>query len=141
MAACLAWAVRSRWVPPLLLAGLVSLAFVPLGGFGIPMCAMRDVVGLPCPGCGLTRSFIHLAHGDPRGAAVMNPFGLLLFPIAAGIALMTFAPAQIRRAVAGWAEQRERAFNIGGILLGCALGVYGFARILWLLWSGQPSIW
>lgn len=141
MAACFAWAVRSRWVPPLLLASLVALAFVPLGGFGIPLCAMRETFGLPCPGCGLTRAFIHLAHGDPAGAAVMNPFGLVLFPMAAGVALMTFAPRRLRGTVAGWAEARERAFNVGGVLLGAALGVYGFARIVWLLWSGQPSIW
>lgn len=141
MGACFAWAVRSRWVPPLLLAVLVSLAFVPLGGFGIPMCAMRDVLGLPCPGCGLTRSFIHLAHGDPAGAAVMNPFGLLLFPLAAGIALMTLAPPRLRSTVAAWAEQRERAINVGAICFGGALGIYGLGRILWLLWSGRPSIW
>jgi hypothetical protein len=26
-------------------------------------CGCRVVLGIPCPGCGLTRSFVHLAHG------------------------------------------------------------------------------
>jgi Protein of unknown function (DUF2752) len=29
-----------------------------------PSCASRTLLGLKCPGCGLTRSFIHLAEGD-----------------------------------------------------------------------------
>jgi hypothetical protein len=26
-------------------------------------CVCRTALGIPCPGCGLTRSFVHLAHG------------------------------------------------------------------------------
>jgi hypothetical protein len=29
-----------------------------------PSCVSRTLLGLNCPGCGLTRSFIHLAEGD-----------------------------------------------------------------------------
>jgi Protein of unknown function (DUF2752) len=31
-----------------------------------PSCFTRTAFGLKCPGCGLTRSFIHLAEGDWR---------------------------------------------------------------------------
>lgn len=31
-----------------------------------------------CPGCGLTRSFIYLAHGDWRGSVAVHRFGWLL---------------------------------------------------------------
>ena len=43
---------------------------------GLPAaCAFRRVTGLPCPGCGLTRSWVLTAHGRVRGAAARHPFG------------------------------------------------------------------
>lgn len=51
-----------------------------LFGFDVPMmCAFRAYTGYPCPGCGLTRSFVFLAHGQPLSAAWMNPMGPPLF--------------------------------------------------------------
>jgi hypothetical protein len=38
-------------------AGMQSLPLPPL-------CTAHSWFGVKCPGCGLTRSFIHLAHGD-----------------------------------------------------------------------------
>ena len=38
-------------------------------------CAFRRVTGLPCPGCGLTRSWVLTAHGRLRGASERHPFG------------------------------------------------------------------
>jgi hypothetical protein len=38
-------------------------------------CAFRRLTGLPCPGCGLTRSWALTAHGRLRGAVDRHPFG------------------------------------------------------------------
>ena len=43
------------------------------------LCHMRRFTGLDCPGCGLTRSFISLGHGDVAAAWRFNPTGILLF--------------------------------------------------------------
>jgi len=43
------------------------------------ICVMHDVIGIDCPGCGLTRSFVSLAHGDWSRAWLFNPAGPLLF--------------------------------------------------------------
>ncbi|MFT3900695.1 MAG: DUF2752 domain-containing protein [Gordonia sp. (in: high G+C Gram-positive bacteria)] len=42
-------------------------------------CIFRHVTGLPCPGCGLTRSFVMLAHGDVSAAFGFNLFGPVFF--------------------------------------------------------------
>ena len=45
----------------------VALFFLP--DFPLPeTCLSKTLWGIPCPGCGLTRSFIYLAHGDWRAS-------------------------------------------------------------------------
>jgi hypothetical protein len=39
------------------------------------VCAFRRLTGLPCPGCGLTRSWVLTAHGRLRHASNRHPFG------------------------------------------------------------------
>lgn len=53
---------------------------IPWPGVTIPeTCAMHVRLGMDCPGCGLTRSFIHMAHGDVVSAMRLNPVGLVVF--------------------------------------------------------------
>ncbi len=42
------------------------------------LCIFRRVVELPCPGCGLTRAFGHLAGGDVPAALVLHPLAPFL---------------------------------------------------------------
>lgn len=52
---------------------------VTLGGIPLPpTCASRSLFDVDCPGCGLTRSFVLLAHGDWTGAWRMHRLGWLL---------------------------------------------------------------
>ena len=46
---------------------------------GPTICPFRLITGLPCPGCGLTRSWVALAHGDAAAAFSSNLFGPLAF--------------------------------------------------------------
>lgn len=53
---------------------------VRIFGYEVPvMCGFRSLTGMGCPGCGLTRSFAFMAHGDPVGAFRMNWLGPFLF--------------------------------------------------------------
>ena len=42
------------------------------------LCSSRAFWGFECPGCGLTRSFIHLAHGRWQAASDVHPLGWLV---------------------------------------------------------------
>lgn len=44
---------------------------------GPVICPFRLLSGLPCPGCGLTRSWVYLMHGHWSDAVAANPFGIL----------------------------------------------------------------
>ena len=72
----------------LISAGLLSVGdsgvVVPGVNRRLPeLCMLRRTTGLSCPGCGLTRCFISLAHGDVAAAWSFNPAGLWLFAIIA----------------------------------------------------------
>lgn len=42
-------------------------------------CSYRLLLGIPCPGCGLTRCFVSLAHGDLLKAWQYNAVGVFFF--------------------------------------------------------------
>lgn len=46
---------------------------------GLPPCGFWLVTGLPCPGCGLTTAFAHMARGQVVAATAANPAGVMLF--------------------------------------------------------------
>ncbi|WP_427385019.1 DUF2752 domain-containing protein [Janibacter sp. G56] len=58
-------------------AGLAAAFVLTPAGVddGPVLCPVRRLTGLPCPGCGLTRSWVHLAHGDLSTALSLNLFG------------------------------------------------------------------
>lgn len=41
-------------------------------------CQARATLGVKCPGCGLTRSFVHLAHGDWQSSVQTHRLGWLM---------------------------------------------------------------
>lgn len=46
------------------------------------VCWLRNSTGYPCPGCGMTRSFISMAHAQFAAAFRYQPLGPLLFLVA-----------------------------------------------------------
>jgi len=55
----------------------IALRFLPR--FPLPAsCMSRAWFGVDCPGCGLTRSIVHLAHGDWQGSLAMHRLGWLI---------------------------------------------------------------
>lgn len=54
-------------------------------------CPIKYLIGLPCPGCGMTRSFICLFHFDFKGALHYNALFILLMLIAIVIILRKYS--------------------------------------------------
>jgi hypothetical protein len=79
--------------------GCLAVAFVAPAAVedGPVVCPFRLATGLPCPGCGLARSWSALAQGDPSEAFARHPFGPLLLVLAVA-ALLAVGRSLIRRA-------------------------------------------
>jgi hypothetical protein len=57
---------------------LVLHVWTPPDGPGFIICPLRRFTGLPCPGCGMTRAFAHLAKGEWSAAIHDHPLAPLL---------------------------------------------------------------
>lgn len=55
-----------------------EIPYIQLGQVSIPhTCIFKNLTGLPCPGCGLSRSIVAAAHRDLTGSLSYHRLGLL----------------------------------------------------------------
>lgn len=100
---------------------------------GLGACSVLSATGWPCPMCGMTTTFTHLAHGAIGSAITTQPFGVVLFAatvLLAGAGLAdAFWPAGRLRRLAAWAQQRELPLALF-VLAGMG---FGWAYKAWLM--------
>jgi len=105
---------------------------------GPVICPFRLMTGLPCPGCGLTRSWVYLLHGQPGAATAANPFGILALLAAVALVAVVTSSVVRRRSVPTYAEllgplRMIRGWNwiraAGFVGLACWLG-FGVVRMV-----------
>ncbi len=108
----------------------------------MPFCPMAGVLGIPCPGCGLSRATLALLHGEVREAVHLHPLVLVLAPVfaasvgAAAIGYVRGPRAEVRP-VAWFASRTATA--LASVLLISTLGVWG-ARFLGYLGGPAPVV-
>ena len=114
----------------LVLAGLGYAARRPAAAGRLPhICLSQKLLGVPCPGCGVTRSLLAMARGDVAASLRHNPAGALVFAhLAAQVPLRALALA---RADAGGAVEAASK-ELGGAVLATLLLVWAVrvARVL-----------
>jgi hypothetical protein len=57
----------------------VSALWRPSDLPGVVLCPFRALTGLPCPGCGMTRAFCSMGHGDVASAFGYNALAPFVF--------------------------------------------------------------
>ncbi|MDA7979321.1 MAG: DUF2752 domain-containing protein [Pirellulales bacterium] len=112
------------------------------------VCWFRNLTGYDCPGCGMSRGFVAIAHGHFTIAWKLNPAVLLWFPVVAAQ-----IPWRAYRLVRYYASQRDRKSQpatqdeshlakkstsqrqtvVVMIILGVALLVQWIVRLSWRL--------
>jgi Protein of unknown function (DUF2752) len=112
---------------------LASVTIPPVHTASIPLCLVHLVLGIAGPGCGMTRAFLFIGHGDLRSAVVLNPNSVVVF----GLVVLLWVHGLLRVA-GGWhlavsLTARQRRLIYGGAGLATAAGwLYNLAWNPWL---------
>lgn len=94
--------------------------FIPVGHFDVSLCFFYNFSGVPCPGCGLTRSVHFALHGGWLHAFYYHPFGLL-----ASVLIAFFVVTAFWR-LPGRLFERVKRHTAAGIVV-VAVGMIAFA--------------
>ncbi|MEM9191283.1 MAG: DUF2752 domain-containing protein [Myxococcota bacterium] len=84
-----------------------SFLFPPTG-LGIDLCVFKAQTGLPCHGCGLTRSVTNVSHFDLGSAFHYHPFGVVVWALAIFLTAMVLVGPRGRQRVRAFFDRRDR---------------------------------
>ena len=107
---------------------LVLAAFHPPHGLGISVCWLDRWTGIPCPGCGLSRSLSCAIHGMFGVSWEYHPFGILFLAVFAAIALVSLLPLAKRQALVDFVDRHNRVFNAAYLITVASFLAYGAVR-------------
>jgi hypothetical protein len=120
-----AWQAPSPWrtgtvlAATLALTASVAVLFVydpSTAGF-FPVCALHELTGWQCPGCGGLRAVHQLSHGHLAAAWQLNPFVIVLLPVALWLGLREAARAFAGRTWPGLVTRPVFAWLLAGALV------------------------
>ncbi len=125
----------------LALSGILALSILlpmPKGDGRIAhlptVCPFYLLTGLPCPGCGLTRAFVCLGHGQIVSSLHWHPLGFVLYAACVFVwAVRGWEWARGANIPWAWGRAWGRWSRAGLVLL---LG-FGAARIGWIWAHGE----
>lgn len=112
------------------------LATAAIGSEGATLCLLRRTTGLPCPTCGMTRSFCAMGRGDLGDAFRQHPLGPVLYALLAFVMVRSAVAAVWgRRLFAGTA--RLLVWSVPALL--AAAVVVWVVRLWWMFASGAAA--
>ncbi len=121
--------LRDRKLALAILGSAALLLALFAWGFPGWQCPFLHVVGIPCPGCGLTRATYWLLRGDLRTSFAFHAFAPILLLTMMVVMTAGLLPEQPRRSFLDKLETIERRTGIGLVLL-TALLLYWLVRLI-----------
>jgi hypothetical protein len=106
----------------------VAAVWAGVGGWP---CPLKSALGIPCPGCGLTRASVALLRGEFAAACGLHAFAPVLLLGLAVVAVAGVLPAAQRAAFADLVGRFERRTKAAYVLMAAML-LYWSVRLLFL---------
>ena len=120
----------NHWIPLLLLAAILAASVLlppALVDAGPPLCGFSQLIEHPCPGCGLTRSFVAMGHASVGRAFEFHAFGPALFLLAC-VGILWFGVGLVRGAALP-SPMRLRWFRWLSYAFAASWIIWGIVRI------------
>jgi len=128
--------------------GLLALAGVTIGAFilnptgnGLSFCGLQRTAGVPCPGCGLTRSVTSFLHGHLAWSWHYNPLGPLVAVGMLLVAIGAVLPASWRKSAIERLSPHERRLGWFLMALCVILLAHGIWRIVLVATGNADYAW
>jgi len=109
---------------------LIGSAFHPPHGSGVPICFTAATTGVPCPGCGLSRSLSCSVRGMLAEAWDYHPFGPVFLVVFAAIAFVSILPPAAHGRLAAWVSRHPHPSRAVYVVLVAAFVGHGVVRAL-----------
>jgi Protein of unknown function (DUF2752) len=109
--------------------GMVALAAMGITAW---QCPLRSTLGIPCPGCGLTRAMVLFVQGNWQASISLHVFAPIVLAVGILLAAGSALPARPRQELVAWVTDLERRTGITALLVLSAL-IYWALRIFHLI--------
>lgn len=116
----------------------LALAVSGVGGLNLALfalhlptwqCPLLHTLGVPCPGCGLTRAIALLFQGEWHASLTMHAFAPVFLVALLLLGIAALLPDQRRPALVNYVERLEQRTAISALLL-AAFFLYWVVRLL-----------
>ena len=121
--------LAQRQTNAIILGAAVLHAGLVMTGLPSWTCPFRELFGLPCPGCGLSRAISALLHGDWQTSFTYHLFAPFFLLALISMALVIFLPGAQRQWLISHLEVIEHRSGIVAIAL-ISLMVYWLIRLI-----------
>lgn len=110
--------------------GLLLAVVSPPHGSGISLCWFQSSTGLPCLGCGMTRSLSCGIRGMFSESWHYHPLGLFVLALFIFVATQNLCAKTFQKRIARFMQNRATFFNSLYIVFVSAFVSYGFFRAM-----------
>jgi hypothetical protein len=110
--------------------GLALAIVTPPHGLGFTICWIQHATGLPCPGCGMTRSLSCALRGMFPESWHYHPMGLFVLALFIFTAAQSLLPRPVRGRIIAFIDDRATVFNSLYLAFVVVFVTFGVVRAL-----------